>query len=59
MKRLLLPLIAALSLPTAVNADLAAADRKDFNNVNFSIFCGYRNNPRIVKKCQILNKVPI
>ena len=45
LKRLLLPLLAALALPTAVNADLGAADRKDFNNVSFSISCGDRNNP--------------
>ena len=47
MKRLLLPLLAALALPTAVNADLGEAEKTKYQKESFELRCGEEKG----KKC--------
>ena len=47
MKRLILPLLAALALPTAVSADLGEAENTKYQKKSFELRCGEEKG----KKC--------
>ena len=48
MKKLLLPLIAALALPTAVNADLGEAEKTKYQKESFELRCGEEKGEKCI-----------
>ena len=48
MKRLLLPLLAALALPTALNADLGEAENTKYQKKSFELRCGEEKGEKCI-----------
>ncbi len=44
MKRLLLPLLVAIALPTTVNTDLKEAENTKYQKQTFEVWCGKKGN---------------